>query len=179
MSALQWVAYILDQEWVEGADGDSPGVPGRRHRVPKPQIDIEEDTSKVSFRTTDHVNIVDGGDETHSAMDIGFQHESVESYVSIVVRTTERPPDEPDVARSGRVRFEGGRDANNDLEAYGGLKGEIKRILELYRKGDKEFDIVETTTWRDETSLTGKNKFRGAWDVQLDDRAVRLDPPDP
>lgn len=171
--------YILNEEWVEGADGDSPGVTGRNYTVPKPQIDIEEDTSNIRFRTTDHVNISDGGDEIYEAMDVGYEHEAVDSFVTITVRTSERPPDAPDVDRPGRIRFEGGRDANNASESYGGLKGEIKRILELYRKGDREFDIIQATTWRDETGITSKNRFRGAWDVQLDQRARKISPPDP
>jgi hypothetical protein len=171
--------YILETNWVAGADGDDPGITGRRHRVPEPQIDIEEDTSNVRFRTTDHVNIEDGGDEVHEAMDVGYQHEAVDSFVTIVIRTSERPPEEPTVERPGRVRFLGGRDATNDPENYGGLKGEIKRILDLHRTGDKEFDLVRATKWRDETGLTSKNRFRGAWDVQLDQRAAELNPPNP
>jgi len=171
--------YILSREWVEGADGDSPGITGRVHPVPKPQIDIDEDTSSIRFRTTDHVNISDGGDEIHEAMDVGYQHESVNSFVTVTVRSSERPPNPADVNRPGRVRFEGWRDENNEAEAYGGLRGEIKRILELYRKGDKEWDIIEATTWRDETDITSKNRFRGAWEVALDQRASELDPPSP
>lgn len=172
--------YILNEEWIEGKEGDSPGITGRNHVVPKPQIDIEEDTSSVRFRTTDHVNIEDGGDEIHEAMDVGYQHESVDTFVTLRIRCAERPAEPaPDVDRPGRVRFEGGRDSNNVAESYGGLRGEIKRILELYRKGDREFDIIRATTWRDETGITSKNRYRGAWDVQLDQRAAEISPPDP
>jgi len=185
MSALQWMAHVLETEWVEGADGDSPGVPGRTFPVPKPTMDLRAREGDIRLRNQDHINIADGGDETHEAASLGYQNETVESFVEVTIRTTHRPPDAPDVSsvpyveNPGEVRFEGARDANNEAEAYGGLKGEVKRILELYRMGHREFDLIVGTTWRDEAGITGKNHYRGTWLVALDDRLGEVNPPDP
>jgi len=172
--SLEFIEYILDNDWVEGADGDTPGVTGRDYPVPKPPIDVEMDVSQISVRNRDHINIVDGGDQTFEALGVGYTHKAADSFVDIQVRTTQSPPDMADVDRPGRQRFNGARDANNDAETYGGLKGEIERILELYRKGHKEFDVIRATAWRDEAGLTGKGHFRGVWAVQLDERAREI-----
>lgn len=185
MSALQWMRYILETEWVEGADGDDPGVPGRKFPVPKPTMDIRVDESNIRLRNQDHINITDGGDETHEPASLGYQNETVESFVDVTIRTTHRPPDAPDildvpyVENPGEVRFEGARDEDNEAEAWGGLRGEVERILKLYRMGDKEFDLIVGQTWRDEAGMTGKNYYRGTWSVALDNRLMDVSPPDP
>jgi len=185
VSALQWMAYILDTEWVAGADGDSPGITGRDYLVPKPEMDLRAREGNMRLRNKDHINIDDGGDEIHTPASVGYGNETIESFVEVTIRTTHRPPDPPDVSglpyveNPGEVRFEGARDSNNQAEAYGGLRGEVKRILELYRKGDREFDLIVGTTWRDEAGLTGKNHYRGTWVVALDDRLSEVNPPDP
>lgn len=174
MSALQYVHYILDTNW-------EPAVTGRDYDVPKPTIDLRQDQSQISLRGQDHINITDGGDEIHEPASLQYQEETVESFVTITIRTTHKPPSPPNVDRPGNVRFEGKRDANNEAESYGGLRGEVKRILELdtHRLGDQEFDLIEASVWRDEAGQTGKNHYRGAWEVQLDQRARSINPPVP
>lgn len=172
--SVEFIEHIIDTDWVEGADGDTPGVTGRNHPVPKPTIEVETERSQIRLQNQDHVHITDGGNENQEPMGVGFTHKAVDSFVAIEVRTTVSPPDPPDVERPGRVRFEGARDANNDSETYGGLKGEVERILDLYRKGHKEFEVILASTWRDETGLTGKNHYRGVWVVGLEERAREI-----
>jgi hypothetical protein len=165
----------FEEHWVEGADGDDPGIDGREYPVPKPEINIEKDRDKIRLRGQDHINIVDGGDVTHEPKGVGYIHEEINETYNIEVRTTQNPPSPPDTDRPGRTRFDGYRGGT-----YGGLKGEIKRILDLYRKGtDCGYTLVQASTWRDDSGNYGANHYYGMWIVEPTTRASKIDTQDP
>lgn len=168
----QWAEYVLNNDW-------ETDVAGRDHSVPQPKIEVEQDRSNIRLRNQDHINIVDGGDNTFEPMGVGYTHRRSDLTVDVVVRVSRSPPDPPNVERPGLVRMQGARDENNDAESYGGIKGEIQRILDLYRKGDKEFDLIETSVWRDDIASTGVNHFTGRWVVEFSQRAQEISPPQP
>lgn len=142
-------------------------VSGRSETVPEPFIRLasETQTSRIDQFEGDIVIISSGGARSHTPKSAGWDHEGVESPLTIDCRT-----------RNGRGRLEGVRDANNERESYGGLKGELKRILETIRKGDKEFDLIEAYEWRDLSEEVGFHYHRGAWEVRLTEVANELNP---
>lgn len=159
MTAIQYVEYILSHNWEEDVDG-------RVHPVPEPRIKLEKDDPKDRLRTHDVLRIQDGGVETRTPRGVGYNEEDATSLVTVILKTTE-----------SRERLEGHRDSNNDAESYGGLKGEVKRILELNRKHPKEFSLVEGFEWKDQLSLVGKGLYRGSWEVRLQEIGATMDPP--
>lgn len=163
-----YLESLLEDHWQET-------LPDRDYRVPKPTIDIEKDRKKIRLRNQDHVNIVDGGDVPYEAMGVGYTHESSTVTFNIEVRTTMNPPDPPDTPRPGRTRFDGTYDSGG----YAGLFGEIKRMLDLIRKGDGGYDIIQKSAWRDSSGTIGINHYFGMWIVDFDNRAAKIDPPDP
>jgi len=62
----------------------------------------------------------------------------------------------------------GVRDDNNDDEDYGGLVGEVERILDEIRKGDKEFDRVLSPEVQDVSNLADAGTWRGEVECSLD-----------
>lgn len=168
-----YLESLLEDNWFEGTKNDDPAF-DRQYRVPKPTIDIEKDRKKVRLRNQDHVNIVDGGDVPFEALGVGYHHESATVTFNIEVRTTMEPPNPPDTERPGRTRFDGTYD-----DGYAGLYGEIKRILDLVRKGGGGYDIIQKSAWRDSSGTIGINHYYGMWIVDFDVRAQEIDPPDP
>lgn len=174
-----YVYRLLQNNWVAGADGDSPGVSGREHRVPRPTIEMQQDRGQITLRSQDHINVIDGGTENHDPMDLGYQHEGVNIYVDVEVRTSHNPPDPPSAERPGWARFQGERTPANESGSYEGLRGEVQRIIQLVRKGDKEFDVIRSASWDDESMTNGPGRWYGKWSVELDKKAASISPPDP
>lgn len=158
MSSLEFIKQLLQDEW-------QTSVTGRVHDVPQPKIDVQVDDPMKDLKNQDVVIIRDGGDELHDPQSVGHLEERVQSFVSIDVRTTDRR--DP----SGHVRLEGGVDRNGNPETHGGLKGEIKRILDANRTGTSGYDTIQTEMWRNLSAQTGRNHYRGVWDVRLDEIA--------
>lgn len=158
----RWIANKLDEHWDERTEADG-GPEGREYEVPKPQIDIEQELGQISLRSTDHINVVDGGDVNRDPLDAGYMHESKSYPTDVVVRVSRSPPDPPDSDWPGLVRFTG------NGSHYGGIRGEIKRIMEIYRRGgDSGADTVQASSWSDQTGMTGINHYKGKWTVNFD-----------
>lgn len=162
-TVLAYLRNVLDNSW-------EPSVTGRDQSVPKPVIRVAADsqTTRVSQINHDLVVIADGTGENLTPKSVGWTHREVESTASIIVKTQHS---------SGRLG--GVRDANNDEEEYGGLRGEILRILDLIRKGDKEYDLIDGYEWKDQSEDVGFQFYRGIWEVRLTELAQKIDPPDP
>lgn len=160
MTGVQYVEYILDNDW-------EPSVAGRVHNVPKPDISREKEDSTSRIATSDRLVVQDGGTMPHKPASVGYLSETKTTRVSISVRT-----------EHSRERFEGARDANNDAEDWGGLYGEVKRILQERRKGHKEYDIVVSADWNDISGNFPKNYWRGSWEVKLEEVASLIELPE-
>jgi len=167
MTAIQYVEYILENNW-------EPSIDGRWNDIPEPWIGRENEETKKTLRTQDVVEVQDGGSASVEAASLGWLEETSEYLVTIDIRTADRRI--KGEAVDGRVRLEGERDENNESERYGGLIGEIKRILDVHRRGDKEWDLVEGFEVNDVSGTTGRGHYRATIEVRLHQIAATIDP---
>lgn len=163
LTALSYLQTLLDDHWEEMVDG-------RSQTVPKPLILLasDSDTSRVSQIDGDVIFIKDGGPESVEPKGAHWDHREIETLVTIDIRT-----------QRGRGRLMGVRNDQNVSEDYGGLQGEVQRILDLHRRGDKEFDLIDGYEWNDLSEDVGFQFWRGTWEVRLTQVADNIDPPDP
>lgn len=162
-TALAYFETILEDDWSED-------VIGRQERVPYPGDDAiviagDADESRVSQAYNDCVFIRDGGPQSLEPRSVGWTERRVETMVTIDVRTS-----------VDRARLEGVRDDDNKAESYGGLRGEIQRILDTHRKGDKEFDWIDGYEWNDLSEDVGYGFWRGTWEIRLTRIASEINP---
>ena len=157
---LQYFELLLDARW-------TPSVTGRDNDVPKPHIAIASDVdeTRISQVYDDILFIRKGGGLSVTPKSVGWSEKQKEYRVSLDLRTS-----------NGWVRLDGGRDANNDAERYGGLRGETERILDAVRTGDKEFDWIDGYEWRNLSEDMGYGFWRGVWEVRLTELADTIDP---
>lgn len=144
---------LLDEEWIESASN----VQGRRNDVPKPANILKgspQDQRKVSLTAGDAVFVHDGGRPVVEPKSLGWVEERTESHVTIDC-----------YSKHSIERVEGYRDDNNMSESYGGMKGEIKRIMDKIRGGIREFYMVKATNWNYMHSNEPAGIYRGQWEV--------------
>lgn len=145
---------LLEEEWIEDADK----VEGRIHDVPKPAYITREapDRRRFNLKQGDAIFIHDEGEPVIEPKSLGWVEERVEEHITID-------------CYSGHSfeRIEGYRNDNNVAEAYGGMQGEVKRILDMVRGGYKEFYLIQPTAWIDLHENEPGGIWRGQWDVTL------------
>ena len=159
-AALQFFEILLQNRW-------SKDFPGRMEPVPQPNITIaaDEDISRVDF-TNDQIFIRDGGPESHDPKGAGWTHRETETLVTLDLRTAH-----------SRGRLEGYRDEEtNEPEVYGGLRGEVLRIVDDGRKGEQEYDWINPYEWNDLSEEVGFGNWRGTWEIRLSQKAANIDP---
>lgn len=159
-TALSYLQTVLDEGWEEE-------IEGREEPVPKPYILLAADSrnTRVSQLDGDVIFIVDGGPQSITPKSVGWGHREVESLAAFDLRTTR-----------GRGRLEGVRNEDNEAERYGGLRGEVQRILDLVRKGDKEYDLIDGYEWNDLSEDVGFQFWRGTFEIRLTQVAEEIDP---
>lgn len=178
MTVIQAVEALLEQNWV-------PSISGRYHDVPKPQFVREKDDVMKTLRHTDVAYVRDAGDEDHTPQGFGWTHENVEWVVAVELRSLDRTENGSSV--NGRTRTFGYRntdataDANGldplEAERWGGLTGEVKRILRENRKGVAEFDLVgDGLRVNDQSDMGGSNYYRADVVIPLTNLADSIDP---
>lgn len=157
---LQYFEAELDTRW-------EPSVTGRVNDVPQPQLALASDVD-VQRLTQVHDDICfirKGGAMQATPKSVNWAEKQKEYRVTLDFRTS-----------TGRARLDGGRDANNDAERYGGLRGEAERILDAVRAGHKEFDWIDGYEWRPLSEDMGYGFWRGVWEVRLTELADTIDP---
>ena len=159
-AGLFYFEHVLGEHWEEE-------ITGRVEPVPKPHIRLAADISETRLGQFqgDIVFIRDGGPNSLTPKGAGWTHRENEEMVTIDVRTSQ-----------GRARLEGTRTDDNEAERYGGLRGEINRILDYVRKGDQEYDLIEGYEWNDLSEEMGYQFWRGTWEVRLTQIAESIDP---
>lgn len=162
-SQLQYLEYLLKNNWQASVDGRVQDVPypGDDAIVMAGDVDI----SRVTQQHTDVIFITEGGNHSITPRSVGWTEEKSEPMATIDVRTS-----------VDRMRLVGTRDGSNNKEAYGGLKGETKRLLETVRKGDKEFDWIDGYEWNPLSEDMGYGFWRGTWEVRFTELAREIDP---
>lgn len=158
-TALQYLETVIEDRWRED-------IPGRENSVPMPLIRTEapEDMTRVSQANVDLLVLSHGG-ESITPKGVGWTHREVENTVSVDLRTA---------ASSYRLR--GQRTASNQPEEYGGLRGEVQRIIDEIRKGDAEFDLIDGYEYRDLSDEVGHQFYRGVFEVRLTQYTQHIDP---
>lgn len=165
MTKLDFAEALIDSRW-------ETSISGRPNDVPKPTIyrEAPEDVRRTSLDEADELVIKDGGTVTYEPKSVGWVEEEVRTPVLYDIRTTK-----------GRTRYEGERqtspgDPLGDAPRYGGLVGEVKRIIDTARKGEKEFDLVTASEFNNLTPEMGGQVWRGQYTVYLEQRAAQIDP---
>lgn len=156
------VKSLLEDEWRED-------VPGRDVSVPKPEIVLQapENRRQVNLKKYDVIFVRDGGRPTVQPQSLSWREERIEETVTIDC-----------YSRKDINRIEGHRDDDDNREKYGGLKGEVKRILDKYRKGHKEYDLIIPETWIDLHADEPGGIWRGQWEITMVRNAVTIGPRD-
>lgn len=158
MTGVQYVRNILKQEWQEE-------IPGRKHPVPEPYIFVEgQQASRHSPAQGDMITVLDNGPTQIEPQSVGWTEERIENHVGIDIRTVH-----------SRERLLGHRDDNNVAEKYGGLSGEVKRILDMHRKGTEEYEYVFAGPFNDMSNEMGFATHRGRYEVRLVQVANQID----
>lgn len=166
MTFIQAAEALLD-EWQES-------ISGRETDVPKPEVVLEQSVSKSDLKTRDYARVVDGGDTTFEPRGFSWTHEKIEANVTVELRSATRRIDGNRI--DGRTRMFGDRPGLNEADRYVGLSGETKRILDEYRKGFAEFDLVLASAIRDTSSNEGVNVYRADVDIAFVQHASEIDP---
>lgn len=158
---LPYFEFIFRENWEEDIDG-------RIESVPQPRIQIANtlESTRVSTIDYDVIFIRDGGPQSITPKSAGWMEEEIEDLTSIDIRTNH-----------SHARLRGVRDPDtNEAERYGGLRGEVKRILDLHRKGDQEYDLINGFEWNDLSGDVGFQHYRGVFDVRLTQVASTIEP---
>lgn len=165
MTVLQFAENLVDERWTVSIDG-------RPNDVPKPKIILEgeQKRQRTSIDERDEIVVEDGGTQEFTPKGIGWTEEDVTFVVTFDLRTAD-----------SRERFFGYRqetssDPLGSGERYGGLAGEMKRILDTARKGEKEYDLVTAYQFNDLTSETGGSVWRGQYTVRFEVRSTTINP---
>ncbi|AGM11978.1 hypothetical protein DNAM5_119 [Haloarcula californiae tailed virus 1] len=160
MTAVQYVEYVLENNW-------EPSISGRYNDVPHPRLirESSEEYRRMNTQEDDTIIVSDGGISEIEPQSFGWVEERLLSRVTLDIRTSH-----------SRERLWGERDDNNNSPRYGGLVGECKRIFDAKRKGDKEFDLVDGYEANDLSGQMGGLVWRATFELRLDTRASNIDP---
>lgn len=156
---------LLDEEWVEDADE----VDGRVKDVAKPTIIAEKGQKRHDLSNSPLCTVRDGGTGVIEPIGLGWEADRSTDLISLSLECTEEHGGE--VYMNGYRAGPDGDEANDldpyEAEAYGGLTGEVKRILDTYRKGVAEYQLVEGYEVDDASGEMGYGRWRVDVEVRL------------
>jgi len=160
MTAIQYVENILREDWERE-------VPGRNKPVPVPEVvrESSEEHRRMNTQNSDYIVVTDGGISEIEPQSFGWQEEATTARVTCDIRTSQ-----------SRERLWGKRDDDNNSPNYGGLVGEVKRIVDTKRKGDKEFDLIVGFEANDLSGQMGGKVWRATFEIRLEVRATTVNP---
>lgn len=163
MTGAQFFEHELKSRW-------TPVITDRKRAVPLPLIHIEgEDEDKrrsFDLDEQDRVAVTPGSVSTEP-QSVHWTEEKEVERVTIDCLTSD-----------SRSRLVGRRDpVTNEPPELGGLKGEVKRILNEIRRGYKEYSIINGFEWQDLSGNMPYGRWRGAWEVRLEQRGKNIPNP--
>lgn len=140
---------LLQERWMET-------YPDRQEDVPQPLIikagEQEDDQQRAqNYHDDDIIHLRDGGDPDYSPASVGFRDMHAEQVIDAEMRTS-----------VGSARLFG-----LDGDVYGGLAGEVQRIVDSARFGVGAYDYVWYDTLRDETESYGAGTWHATWPVRF------------
>ena len=138
------MAQILEARWQEDNEF-------RNEPVPKPLIREAGGTDDTDRRAenlsdTDIIWVRDGGDPDLSPASVGFRDMHLEQVIDVEIRTA-----------VGQERMFG-----TEEEDYGGLAGEVQRIVDSIRFGIGSYEYV----WYDTVTEASEDYGAGIWHVE-------------
>lgn len=147
------VKAMLEQNWQVSLDG--------RNDVPQPEVVVEGEKNRrsVNMMDNDVIFVQDGGAPVIEPASVGHMEERVESMVDVEIHTTKGPK-----------RFTGYPDDAN----YGGVSGEVKRIVDKHRRGFGPYDRLGVDTFDDQVGSFGADRWVGVWNLRLFKYAVSI-----
>jgi len=155
MNYLEELRWLLEDQWTP----DPVGVQ-RTESVPVPEIVIEDDEQDHELSTQDYVVVEErtGGDR-----DWALNQSLHKTFrASLLVKSDNRRFDGEYI--DGQERVYGVFDETNRSHGeYGGLTGEVERILDNEIDGGPNFDIIiPDSNWE------RLDKYYGGWAARLD-----------
>lgn len=137
------IKTLLEDEW-------EPAIPGRTTDVPDivastddgTGVIVLQDDSSVRERLSTH-DVINVQNVDNAYIMRGKDSEEIVDTVQIDIRISDRDIDADGLRESVRARMLGERDAANDADTLGGLRGEVRRILNGITKGWQEYDEVD------------------------------------
>lgn len=163
MNKIEFVKLLIDQNW-------KADVTGRDHSVPKPRIVSSGEAKRTQLQNQDELYVKDGGNTTKETAGLEWEAERQTEQVAIEVRTIGD--------RGGRRRLTGDVDDTTlESEDYGGLVGEVERIVDVHRRGEGDYQAVIITEKEDNSDMMGFNKYRADIQIELPTGPYDLNPP--
>jgi hypothetical protein len=118
--------------------------------------------------------VADDGDQDFTPRGFDHMHDGVDARVRVECRATDR---NGQGSLDGRHRVFGVRDPDTlAAESYGGLVGEVERVVDDVRSGVAEFNQVQVDRITDESAQTGKGHYRGDVHLLLREHARKNNP---
>ena len=158
MTTAKWVRDLLQSDWGEGSNNPPA----------EPNITVEGDAKERSVhqRDNDIIFVEDGGRPVVQPQSINYREERIESIIDIQI-----------ISAEGRERLLGEPD-----NTYGGLEGEVKRIIDKHRKGypsdgairDPGYDIIQPDTFDDQIGNRGAGLWAGTWTITFITYAAQI-----
>lgn len=151
-SAVQAIAFLLQENWTET-------VSGRTNDVPEPEILTANEDSQKSLRTEGKIVVDRGGQADLEQLGFGATHEGADTPAVIEIRAYDRRL--AGTFESGRDYLYGVRpNATTAPDRHSGLTGEVLRILKANRKGFGEFDRLQYGPEEDQSDVEGQGTYR-------------------
>lgn len=151
----RWMAERLEADWEEM-------IAGRSEPVPQPKI-IHRSERRERMTATDILE-VSGGSRQSTPASVSWAAQRVDERVSLDIRTDQ-----------GSDRLYGVRLADGSSERYGGILGEVTRILDSHRKGyGTEYDLIDGYEVQNLDHQAGPERHRCVVEVEFSQRAVNV-----
>ena len=143
----EFMAEILDERWEES-------IPERPNDVPKPVIrqaggadsDSTGGRRAENIADNDVIYTRDGGDPDMNPASIGFRDLHLEQVIDVEIRTA-----------ADQERMFG-----TEEDEYGGLAGEVQRIVDSVRFGLGPYEYI----WYDTVTEASEDHGAGIWHVE-------------
>jgi len=154
MTNARWFNDLITAEW--GNENDEFSTDLDRPSIVTEGADGRRDRSQ-HVRDQPVIFVQDGGRPMFNAASIGYRERHVEAKLQLDIETT-----------FGRDHLIGTVD-----ETYGGLSGEVQRIMDKYRRGmqnnppvpDPGYDILLFEQFDDQIAQRGADRWGGVWTV--------------
>lgn len=178
MTAPQYVRNLLEDNW-------QSSITGRPHDVGELDTDSQSGKVKIVYESDDewrsmdlsnfdYLTIRDGGISNITPTSFGWLNEDRTARVTVDIRSKGWPTED----RPGRIALYGERGAGdldpNESPRYGGLAGEVERVLKEPRDGDQEFSLISTPEINDLSGQMGGQIWRGTVTAVFESRSTEI-----